>query len=48
MAQDRDRCWAVVNAIMNLRFPYNVGYFLLAEEVLASHRGIRSLTFVSE
>ena len=35
MAQDRDRCWAFVNVVMNLRFPYNVGYFLLAGDVLS-------------
>jgi hypothetical protein len=23
MVQDRDRCWALVNAVMNLRFPQN-------------------------
>ena len=28
LAQDRDRCWAQVNAIMNLPVPYNTGNFL--------------------
>jgi len=28
LAQDTDRCWALVNAVMNLRVPKNVGNFL--------------------
>ena len=28
LAQDRDRCGALVNAVMNLRVSYNVGNFL--------------------
>ena len=28
LAQDRDRCWALVNTVMNFRVPYNAGNFL--------------------
>jgi hypothetical protein len=28
LAQNRDRCWIFVDAVMNLRFPKNVGNFL--------------------
>jgi len=28
LAQDRDRWWTLVNAVMNLGFPYNAGNFL--------------------
>jgi hypothetical protein len=28
LGQDRDRWWALVNGVMKLRVPYNVGNFL--------------------
>jgi len=28
VTEDRDRCRAVANAVMNIRFPYNAGNFL--------------------
>jgi hypothetical protein len=31
LAQDRDRCWTVVNAVMNLRVPLNTEKFLTSQ-----------------
>jgi hypothetical protein len=30
VTEDKDRCRAVANAVMNLRFPYNAGNFLIS------------------
>jgi hypothetical protein len=43
LAQDRDRCWELVNAVMNLRIPNIRGISLLAAKHLASREGLRSM-----
>jgi hypothetical protein len=42
VTEDRDRCRAAANAVMNLRFSYNAGNFLLD-----SLKGICSMQLVS-
>jgi hypothetical protein len=48
LAQDRDNWKALVNMIMNLWVPYNVGNFMTSEKttVVASHKGICSMELV--
>ena len=35
LAQNKDRLWAVVNKVMNLLVPYNVGNFLTIRELIS-------------
>jgi len=48
VVQDRDRWWALVNAVMNLRALQNVGNLWLAENRLASQERLCSMEYVSK
>ena len=47
MARDRERWWALVNVVMNIRFPYNVGISWLAENWLTFQEGLCSMELVT-
>jgi hypothetical protein len=38
LAEDRDRWWALVNIVVNLRAPQNVGNFLTSQELVSFSR----------
>jgi hypothetical protein len=47
LAQDGNRCWAVVNAVVNVWVLENAGVAWLAVELLASQEGIWCIKLVS-
>jgi hypothetical protein len=48
LAQHRDRWWALVNAVMNLRVHKMWGFSGLAANQLASQEGLCSMEYVSK
>jgi hypothetical protein len=46
LAHDGDHWRAVVNTVMNLRVPQNVGKFLSAERLAASQEGLSSTEYL--
>jgi hypothetical protein len=47
LAQNRDRWWAVVNAVMKLRVTQNAGNSWLADKLLASQEDFFSFELIS-
>jgi len=47
LVEEREKLRAVVNTVMNLRVPYNVGISWLAEDLLASQEGLCSMELVT-
>jgi hypothetical protein len=43
VTQDRPKWWNIVNKVMKIRLPENMGTFQLAGKLLASQEGIRSV-----
>jgi hypothetical protein len=43
LAQNRDRWWALVNTVMSLHVPLNVGQFFRDERLAVSEEGLSSM-----
>jgi hypothetical protein len=48
LAQDWSRWWALVDAVMKFRFPYNREIRSLAEDLLASQQGFCSMELIKK